>query len=52
MDGLENIMHSKTGLTKINTMCYHLYIESKIQTKKKGTAKHTHIYRKQTNGYQ
>ena len=35
MDGLENIMHSKRGQTKINTMCYHLYVESKIQNKKK-----------------
>ena len=39
---------------KINTVCYHLYVESKMYNKLVNITKkkQTHRYREQTSGYQ
>ena len=51
---LEGIMLNERSQAKTDTVCYHLYVESKkynklVNIEKK---KQTHRYREQTSGYQ
>ena len=49
---LEGIMLSEISQTKENTLCYHLYVESKKLNKlvSKTKKKWTHRYKEQTSG--
>ena len=52
---LEGIMLSEKRQRKINTVCYHLYMESKkkkLMDKYKTKQKQTHRHREQTSIYQ
>ena len=51
---LEAITLGKISQRKTNTVCYHLYVESKKYNKvvKITKKKQTHRYREQTSGYQ
>ena len=50
MDGLEGVMLSKISQRNRNTVCYHLYVESRKYNKLVNTRekKQTHRYREQT----
>ena len=51
---LEGILLSEINQTKTNTVCYHLYVESKKENKLVNVAikKQTYRYREQTRGKQ
>ena len=50
---LEGIMLREISQRKTNTACYHLYVESRIQSKQMNMAnqKQTHGSREQTGGF-